>query len=318
MDRRIVFALMISALFSAFLFAGCNQQSGGTATLASNDTASLVPNKASTYMVVDIKSIIADSALKEAMLGSAQDIDTQLAEFKNNAGVEANQVDRSIVFADETGTYGGMIVSAKYDKSAAIASIKETAQKRGPVNESEFEGVSILEMKDSKGNDTAVAFVTDNAIVFGTIGSVQDVVLVSKGKLGSFADSSASAAVKKVDSNGVLLVVTKITDKTRELSGGQASSVTAMAMSLAKNGANFDMKMAMVFGSADEASAAKDQMDQLIAYSATTAANDSQSRVVSKMKASSEGDVLITTLNIDAEDLKALKSTGANPLVGTG
>jgi len=174
--------LLVVLLLVVFPPAGCSNSS-----VVVTDPIKLVPNKANLVGLIEITGILQDKNLTGIYdtipkgTSYPQSFYDALSKLKDEYNIDLMGFQEGLFFAEvseseDQGNYSGVIVEGTYNKSDLIAAIQSAAgTELSTINYKDYE------IYADEFQESAIAFLSDNTLVIGTMQPVKDVIDVKKG-----------------------------------------------------------------------------------------------------------------------------------------
>ena len=174
--------LLVVLLLVVFPPAGCSNSS-----VVVTDPIKLVPNNANLVGLIEITGILQDKNLTGIYdtipkgTSYPQSFYDALSKLKDEYNIDLMGFQEGLFFAEvsgseDQGNYSGVIVEGTYNKSDLIAAIQSAAgTELSTINYKDYE------IYADEFQESAIAFLSDNTLVIGTMEPVKDVIDVKKG-----------------------------------------------------------------------------------------------------------------------------------------
>ncbi|MBI4399148.1 hypothetical protein HY570_00215 [Candidatus Micrarchaeota archaeon] len=313
--------LLFLSIFSILILGCVNIPGIGGPSIA--DITKLVPDKAEGYAIIQITKILQDEDFKKSIKeSSGKDIESELQNVTKETGFDPRTFQTMLIFFKSSENskvepYMGIIVKGSFNKDLVASKIKEKQK----FTEETYEGVQIYTTQDKYERTTSVAFLDQNTAVFGTKESVRDVIDVFKSKKQALNDPNINTVISKVNPNAMFLAAMRIPPATENPSGTDQilGKSNAVALAVDKNGVNVDAQAALNFIDSTSAEKAKETFDGFIKLAkGYTKSGSVSERLLTNVKLSSEGSVVILRLATTTKELeelgKELKSLQPEPI----
>ena len=274
MVKKVSFLLLMVLLLVVSPLIGCSNSNGGV-----TNPIGLVPKKANVIGHVDLSKILPDNDLtgiydkvpKDSSY--PQTFDDALAKLKEEYNIDLKNFKEGVFFGDisgskEQGNYFGVIIEGTFNKSDLITAIQSAAGME----------LSTIKYKDyeiytDESEETAIAFLSDDMFVVGTMQPVKDVIDVKKGDGAALSGELLDTYNKLGDA--LIKVAVAVPPGVAEGQLGQSASqylgdlsafdkVESVGMTLSKNNESVALDVKLCCADSDSAQSIEQSIDGLI------------------------------------------------------